>query len=236
MPTRSSSSPPSALERFGLPVAPTEQERHAGRIPAGHKVVKQIERAGLQMTQRGFCPWARLYRDHEGSRRRCVQLCILPWHALTSASGGRKVDPELLLTMHPADLVQYLGLYAVRVMTPCGSTAMTGVELMTVLRPPTRAEKNPATGEFERAYNQDALTQLYPMVPCEVPDEHPVVKGQFARHHMRTPPEMLVKEPHDRCRPLTDEECANPCLVVVDLNMSFAAAANGLKVVAERPS
>ncbi|MYU24770.1 helix-turn-helix transcriptional regulator [Streptomyces sp. SID8352] len=226
----------SALERFGLPVALSEEERHAGRIPAGHKVVKQIERAGLQMTQRGFGPWARLYRDPEGSRRRCVQLCVLPWHALDVREWGRKDDPELLLTMHPADLVQYLGLYAARVMTPRGSTATTGLELMTALRPPTRAEKNPATGEFERAYNEDALTRLYPVVPCEVPDEHPILKGQFARHHLRTPAEMLMEEPYDWCRPLTDEKCANPYLVVVDLNMSFAAAANGLAVGLNGPT
>ncbi|ESQ01786.1 tapR1 (plasmid) [Streptomyces sp. PVA_94-07] len=225
-----------ALERFGLPVALSEEERHAGRIPAGHKVVKQIERAGLQMTQRGFGPWARLYRDPEGSRRRCVQLCILPWHALDVREWGRKDDPELLLTMHPADLVQYLGLYAARVMTPRGSTATTGLELMTALRPPTRAEKNPTTGEFERAYNEDALTQLYPVVPCEVPDEHPILKGQFARHHQRTPAEMLMEEPYDWCRPLTDEECANPYLVVVDINMSFAAAANSLTVGLNGPT
>ncbi|MYW27772.1 transcriptional regulator, partial [Streptomyces sp. SID2119] len=226
----------SALERYGLPAALSEEERHAGRLPAGHKVVKQIERAGLQMTQRGFGPWARLYRDPEGSRRRCVQLCVLPWNALDIREWGRKDDPELLLTMHPADLVQYLGLYAARVMTPRGSTATTGLELMTALRPPTRAEKNPATGEFERAYNEDALTQLYPVVPCEVPDEHPILKGQFARHHMRTPAEMLMEEPYDWCRPLTDEECANPYLVVVDLNMSFAAAANGLAVGLNGPT
>ncbi|WP_437088409.1 telomere-associated protein Tap [Streptomyces sp. enrichment culture] len=226
----------SALERFGLPVALSEEERRAGRIPAGHKVAKQIERAGLQMTQRGFGPWARLYRDPEGSRRRCVQLCILPWHALDAREWGRKDDPELLLTMHPADLVQYLGLYAARVMTPRGSTATTGLELMTALRPPTRAEKNPATGEFERAYNEDALTQLYPVVPCEVPDEHPILKGQFARHHMRTPAEMLMEEAYDWCRPLTDEECANPYLVAIDINMSYAAAANGLTVGLNGPT
>lgn len=225
-----------ALERFGLPVALSEEERHASRLPAGHKVVKQIERAGLQMTQRGFGPWARLYRDPEGSRRRCVQLCVLPWNALDVREWGRKDDPELLLTMHPADLVQYLGLYAARVMTPRGSTATTGLELMTALRPPTRAEKNPANGEFERAYNEDALTQLYPVVPCEVPDEHPILKGQFARHHLRTPAEMLMEEAYDWCRPLTDEECANPYLVVIDLNMSYAAAANGLTVGLNGPT
>ncbi|MGW6247901.1 telomere-associated protein Tap [Streptomyces roseolus] len=226
----------SALERYGLPAALSEEERHAGRLPAGHKVVKQIERAGLQMTQRGLGPWARLYRDPEGSRRRCVQLCILPWNALDTREWGRKDDPGLLLTMHPADLARYLGLYAARVMTPRGSTATTGLELMTALRPPTRAEKDPATGEFKRAFNDDALTQVYPVVECEVPDEHPILKDKFARHHLRTPAEMLMEESYDWCRPLTDEECANQFLVAVDINMSFAAAANGLTVGLNGPT
>ncbi|MEU1668518.1 helix-turn-helix transcriptional regulator [Streptomyces sparsogenes] len=226
----------SALERYGLPVALSEEERRAGRLAAGHKVVKQIERAGLQMTQRGFGPWARLYRDPEGSRRRCVQLCILSWNALDTREWGKKDRPELLLTMHPADLARYLGLYAARVMTPRGSTATTGLELMTALRPPTRAEKDPATGEFKRAFNDDALTQVYPVVECEVPDEHPILKDKFARHHMRTPAEMLMEESYDWCRPLTDEECANQFLVAIDINMSFAAAANGLTVGLNGPT
>ncbi|GGS09438.1 helix-turn-helix transcriptional regulator [Streptomyces eurythermus] len=224
-----------ALERYGLPTALSNEERRAGRLSAGHKVVKQIQRAGLQLTQRGFGPWARVYRDPEGSRRRCVQLCILPWNALDAREWDKKDDPQLP-TMHPADLARYLGLYAARVMTPRGSTATTGLELMTALRPPTRAEKDPATGEFKRADNDDALTQLYPVVECEVPDEHPILKGKFARHHIRTPAEMLMEEPYDWCRPLTDEECANPYLVVIDLNMSFAAAANGLTVGLNGPT
>lgn len=85
-------------------------------------MVKQIGKAGLQLTQRGFGPWARVYREPEGSRRRCVQLCILPWNALDTREWGRKDDPQLLLTMHPTDLAQYLGLYAARVMAPRGTT------------------------------------------------------------------------------------------------------------------
>ncbi|MFI8007980.1 telomere-associated protein Tap [Streptomyces sp. NPDC086010] len=225
-----------ALERFGLPVALSEEERRASRLPSGHKVVKQIERAGLQMSQRGFGPWARVFREPEGSRRRCVQLCILPWNALDAREWDKKDDPRLP-TMHPADLAQYLGLYAARVITPRGSTATTGLELMTALRPPTRAEKNPATGAFERAFNDDALTAKYDVVPCEVPDEHPILKDAgFARHHLRTPAEMLMEEAYDWCRPLTDEECANPYLVVVDINMSYAAAANGLTVGLNGPT
>ncbi|MEU6019652.1 helix-turn-helix transcriptional regulator [Streptomyces sp. NPDC047515] len=226
---------PAALERYSLPATLSEEERRHGRLPAGHKVVKQIERAGLQLTQRGFGPWARVYREPEGSKRRCVQLCILPWNALDAREWDRKDDPQLP-TMHPADLARYLGLYAARVMTPRGTTATTGLELMTALRPPTRAEKDPATGEFKRAFNTDALTALYPVVECEVPDEHPKLKDKFARHHLRTPAEMLMEEPYDWCRPLTDEECMNQFLVTVDINMSFAAAANGLTVGLNGPT
>ncbi|WP_428843271.1 telomere-associated protein Tap, partial [Streptomyces prasinus] len=172
----------------------------------------------------------------EGSKRRCVQLCILPWNALDTREWGKKDDPQLLLTMHPADVARYLGLYAARVMTPRGSTATTGLELMVALRPPTRAEKDPATGEFKQAFNDDALTARYDVVECEVPDEHPVLKDKFARHHMRTPAEMLMEEPYDWCRPLTDEECANQYLVAIDINMSFAAAANGLTVGLNGPT
>ncbi|MCZ0211368.1 helix-turn-helix domain-containing protein, partial [Streptomyces sp. UMAF16] len=85
----------SALERYGLPTALSNEERRAGRLSAGHKVVKQIQRAGLQLTQRGFGPWARVYRDPEGSRRRCVQLCILPWNALDAREWDKKDDPQL---------------------------------------------------------------------------------------------------------------------------------------------
>ncbi|MFE3599663.1 telomere-associated protein Tap [Streptomyces sp. NPDC059142] len=225
----------SALERYGLPTVLSEEERRASRLPDSHKVVKQIAKAGLQLTQRGFGPWARLFRDPEGARRRCVQLCVLPWNALDAREWDRKDAPQLP-SMHPADLAQYLGLYAQRVMTPRGTTATTGLELMVALRPPTRAEKDPADGEFKRALNADALTQVYDMVECEVPDEHPVLKRRFARHHQRTPAEMLLEEPYDWCRPLTDEECMVPYLVAVDINMSFAAAANGLTVGLNGPT
>ncbi|MCZ0211485.1 transcriptional regulator, partial [Streptomyces sp. UMAF16] len=134
--------------------------------------------------------------------------------ALDAREWDKKDDPQLP-TMHPADLARYLGLYATRVMTPRGSTATTGLELMTALRPPTRAQKDEATGEFKQAFNDDAITAKYDVVPCEVPDEHPILKDAgFARHHIRTPAEMLMEEPYDWCRPLTDEECANPYLVV----------------------
>ncbi|TGA91163.1 helix-turn-helix transcriptional regulator [Streptomyces sp. MZ04] len=226
---------PRALERYGLPAALSDEERRAGRLKDSHKVVKQLGRAELQLTQRGFGPWTRVFRDPEGSRRRCVQLCIPAWGALPVDEWDDKQSPQLP-AIEPPDLARFLGTYAERVMTPRGTTAVTGLELMTALRPPTRAEKNEATGEYERAFNADALTQVYDVVPCEVPDEHPILKGVYARHHLRTPAEMLMEEPFDWCRDLTDDECMKPYLVGIDVNMAFAAAANGLNVGLNGPT
>ncbi|MEU3619820.1 helix-turn-helix transcriptional regulator [Streptomyces sp. NPDC006872] len=226
---------PAALKRYGLPAVLSDEERRAGRLPDSHKVVKQIKKAELQLTQLGFGPWARIYRDPEGSRRRCVQVCIPSWNALDAREWDHKDNPQIP-SMHPADLARYLGTYAQLVITPRGTASTTGLELMTALRPPTRAEKNEDTGNFERTFNADALTAVYDVVECEVPDEHPILKGKFERHHMRTPAEMLMEEPYDWCRPLTDDECRNPYLVAVDINMSFAAAANGLTVGLDGPT
>lgn len=77
-----------ALERYGLPVTLTEEEKHAGRIPEGHKVIKQLTRAEWKLTKRGFGPWARIYRPATGSERACVQLCIPSWNALDTRHWG----------------------------------------------------------------------------------------------------------------------------------------------------
>ncbi|MFF7859356.1 hypothetical protein [Streptomyces sp. NPDC007904] len=84
-----------ACERYGLPGQLSEAERNAGRLPEGHKVIKQVERAGWKLTKRGLGPWARIYRPVQGGRRRCVQLCIASWHALGDRSWGHAARPEL---------------------------------------------------------------------------------------------------------------------------------------------
>uniref|UniRef100_UPI0034DECB60 telomere-associated protein Tap n=1 Tax=Streptomyces flavofungini TaxID=68200 RepID=UPI0034DECB60 len=219
----------SALERFGLPAALSEEERRAGRLAGGHKVLKQLERAQWQLTQRGFGPWARIFRPAEGARRHCVQLCIPAWNALDVREWDDRDDPKLP-TMHPAELARFLGTYATRVMTPRGTTAVTGLELMTALHPPTMAVRDERTGEWRGAPAPGALSAVHEHVPCEVPDGHPLLKGVYARHHQRTPAEMLMEESYDWCRPLTDEECMKPFVVGIDVNMAFAAAANRLTV------
>ncbi|MFF9498076.1 helix-turn-helix domain-containing protein, partial [Streptomyces flaveolus] len=93
-----------ALERYGLPVALTEQERLAGRIPEGHKVIKQLVRAEWKLTKRGFGPWARIYRPATGSSRACVQLCIPSWHALDARHWGKAGQ------LPPAELARVLGV------------------------------------------------------------------------------------------------------------------------------
>ncbi|MFI5867233.1 telomere-associated protein Tap [Streptomyces sp. NPDC051546] len=218
-----------ALARYGLPVSLTEEEQHAGRIPEGHKVIKQLTRADWQLTKRGFGPWARIFRPAKGSDRQCVQLCIPSWNALDPRHWGTAGQ------LAPVELARLLGVYASRVMTPRGSTAVTGLELMTALHPPTYAVRDEETGVLRQApdktpgsLGKDPIApENWP--PCEVPDGHPVLKDQ-PRFTKRGPAEKIFEEAYDWARPLTDEECLRRNLVGLDVNMAFAAGANGLNV------
>ncbi|MFI9311116.1 telomere-associated protein Tap [Streptomyces triculaminicus] len=213
-----------ALERYGLPAALTQEERLAGRIPAGHKVIKQLTRADWQLTKRGFGPWARIYRPAKGSDRQCVQLCIPSWNALDTRHWGTAGQ------LPPAELARLLGVYASRVMTPRGSTAVTGLELMTALHPATRASEPDADGKRHSEHNPGSLGKdPVDCAPCEAPDGHPLL-ADLPRFHVRGPGEKLFEEAYDWARPLTDDECLRRHLVGIDVNMAFAAGANGLTV------
>ena len=207
-----------ACERYGLPAGLTEEERLAGRIPESHKVVRQLKKADWQLTRRGFGPWARIFRPAQGSRRHCVQLCLPSWHALDTRHWGDAAE------LPAPELARILGVYATRVMTPRGSTAVTGLELMTALHPPTRAVRD-TDGQWVSAPNPGGLTEAVDCAPCEAPDGHPLL-AHLPRFHQRTPAEVLREEAYDWARPLTDEECMRPYLVGIDVNMAFAAAAN----------
>ncbi|MEU9070182.1 transcriptional regulator [Streptomyces sp. NPDC048306] len=214
----------SALERYGLPTALNDEERLAGRIPENHKVVKQLVRAQWKLTKRGFGPWARVYRPAQGSERACVQLCVPSWHALDARHWGTTAQ------LPPAELARVLGLYASRVMTPRGSTAVTGLELMTALHPPTRASEPDAAGRRHSEHNPGSLGKdPVDCAPCEAPDGHPLLKD-LPRFHVRGPGEKLFEEAYDWARPMTDDECTLRHLVGIDVNMAFAAGANGLNV------
>ncbi|MEU9125120.1 helix-turn-helix domain-containing protein [Streptomyces sp. NPDC048506] len=213
-----------AAERFGLPAE--LEDRRGLRLAEDHKVVKQLARAKWKLTRRGFGPWARIYRPAEGGRRQCVQVAVLPWGALDSRSWGNTDQ------LPPVELARVLGSYASRVITPRGSTAVCGLELMTALRPPTRAVKDEATGAWVSGPVPGSLTETVDPAPPEAPMEHPVAAALYPRFHERTPDEVLDEEAYDWFRPLTDEECTQGYThaVGIDVNMAFAAAANRLNV------
>ena len=214
-----------AAERLGLPGE--LDDRRAMRLPEDHKVVRQVARAKWQLTRRGFGPWARIYRPAKGGERQCVQLAVLPWGALDTRAWAAAGE------LPAAELARVLTTYAGRVLTPRGSTAVAGLELMTALRPPTRAVKDDATGAWVSGPVPGSLTAAVDPAPPEAPDEHPVVAALFPRTHERTPDEVLDEEAFDWIRDpqlLTDDECAKPFAVGVDVNTAFLAAANRLVV------
>jgi hypothetical protein len=156
-----------------------------------------------------------------------VQLAVLPWDALDTRAWASAGD------LPPAELARVLTAYAARVLTPRGSTAVAGLELMTALRPPTRAVRDEATGTWVPGPVPGSLTEPVDPAPPEAPDEHPVVAGLFPRAHQRTPDQVLDEEAFDWTRPtelLTDTECSKPFAVGVDVNTAFLAAANRLVV------
>ncbi|MCX5232959.1 TipAS antibiotic-recognition domain-containing protein [Streptomyces sp. NBC_00233] len=213
-----------ALERYGLPTTLTDEERLAGRIPENHKAVKQLLRAEWKLTKRGLGPWARIYRPAQGSERACVQLCIPSWNALDTRHWGEAGD------LPPVELARVLGVYASRVMTPRGSMAVTGLELMTALHPPTRASEPDTVGKRHSEHNPGSLGKdPVDPAPCEAPDGHPVLVD-LPRFHVRGPGEKLFEEAYDWARPMTDAECTVRHLVGIDVNLAFGAGANGLTV------
>ncbi|MGW7486634.1 telomere-associated protein Tap [Streptomyces sp. NPDC054786] len=213
-----------AAERLGLPAV--LEDRRGLRLPEDHKVLKQLAKAKWKLTKRGFGPWARVYRPAERGKRQCVQFAILPWGALDTRSWGDTGQ------LPPADVAAVLGTYATRVLTPRGSTAVCGLELMSALRPPTRAVKDAATGSWVSGPNPGSLTEPVDPAPPEAPAEHPLVAAHYPRHHVRTPDQVIDEEAYDWFRPLTDEECTQGYThaVGIDVNMAFAAAANRLVI------
>lgn len=218
----------SAAVKLGLPERlEGPEQRRSLRLPGDHPVVEQIARAKWQLTQRGFGPWARIYRKAQGRERQCVQLAILPWDALDERSWPGVAD------MEPAGIARVLGVYAQRVITPRGSTAVSGLELMTALRPPTRAVRDEATGNWVPGHNPGSLgTEPMDPAPPEATPEHPVVV------HSGWTGGFLNEEAYQWVRDvglLTDEECTLPYAVGLDLNTAFLAAAARLTVGLSEP-
>ncbi|MGW1364516.1 telomere-associated protein Tap [Streptomyces chartreusis] len=157
-----------AAVKLGLPER--LEDRRGLRLAEDHPVVKQVLKAKWQLTQRGFGPWARIYRKAQGRERQCVQLAILPWDALDSRSWPGVAE------MEPADVARVLGVYAQRVITPRGGTAVNGLELMTALRPPTRPERDEESGGWVSGRNPGSLgTEPMDPAPPEGQPEHPAI-------------------------------------------------------------
>ncbi|WP_327249828.1 telomere-associated protein Tap [Streptomyces sp. NBC_01320] len=214
-----------AAELLGLPER--LEDRRGLRLPEDHKVVKQITKANWKLTRRDFGPWARIYRPATGGHRQCVQFAVLPWGALDARSWGHTDQ------LDPAGIADVLGTYAMRVITPRGSTAVSGLETMTALRPPTRAVRNEDTGSWVSGPLPGSLTYPVDPAPVEAPDEHPAVAALYPRTHQRTPGEVLDEEAYEWTRDpqlLTDAECTRSFAVGIDVNTAFLAAANRLVV------
>jgi hypothetical protein len=175
----------------------------------------------------GFGPWARIYRKAQGRDRQCVQLAILPWDALDSRAWPGVAE------MEPADVARVVGVYAQRVITPRGSTAVSGLELMTALRPPTRPVRDEETGNWVSGPNPGSLsTEAMDPAPPEGQPEHPAI------YHSGWKGGFLHEEAYQWVRPvglLTDEECTLPYAVGLDLNTAFLAAAARLTVGLSAP-
>ncbi|MFE6975876.1 telomere-associated protein Tap [Streptomyces sp. NPDC057682] len=215
----------SAAARLGLPER--LEDRRGLRLGEDHPVVRQILKSKWKLTQRGFGPWARIYRTAQGAQRQCVQLAVLPWDALDERSWPG------VSAMDPADIARVLGLYAQRVTTPRGSTAVSGLELMTELRPPTRAVRDETSGNWVSGHNPGSLgTEPMDPAPPEGQPEHPAV------FHANWQGGFLREEAYQWVRPvelLSDEECQLPFAVGLDLNTAFLAAAARLPVGLSAP-
>nr|WP_308406511.1 transcriptional regulator [Streptomyces tricolor] len=206
-----------AAVRLGLPERLEGHEQRAGlRLPEDHPVVKQVVRAKWKLTRRGFGPWARIYRSAKAGQRQCVQLAILPWGALDDRSWPGVAG------MEAADIARVLTVYADRVLTPRGGTAVNGLELMTSLRPPTRAVRD-ESGAWVSAHNPGSLgTAPVDPAPPEVPSEHPL--AQDWNNHGFLDEEVFgwVRD----VELLSGEETRQPYVIGLDVNTAFLAAAS----------
>ncbi|WP_442906715.1 hypothetical protein [Kitasatospora sp. NBC_01246] len=100
-----------------------------------------------------------------------------------------------------------------------------GLELMTALRPPTRAVRDEATGRWVSGPNPGALADVYEAAPPEVPLEHPAAQGWTAG--------FLDEESYQWTRPvetLSQAEMVQPFAVGIDINTAYLAAAARLSV------
>ncbi|WP_234048872.1 telomere-associated protein Tap [Streptomyces liliifuscus] len=213
-----------AVAHFGLPTNLADQEDL--RLPADHKALKSLTKAGWELTKAGFGPWPRIFKRLDG-KRHCIQLFLTPWGALESRVWGPAGE------LPAGDLARMLGTYARLVITPRGTVAVTGEELMTSLRPPTKAEWSQDEGKYVSAKVPHTLHTLVDPAPCEAPDEHPVVAADYPEEGSRPASEALDEEACIWVRPadlITDAERACTHVAALDVQVAFLAACRRLHV------
>ncbi|MFF0386936.1 telomere-associated protein Tap [Streptomyces sp. NPDC004286] len=207
-----------AAVQLGLPERLEGHEQRASlRLPEDHPVVKQIGRAKWKLTRRGFGPWARVYRPAKAGRQ-CVQIAVLSWGALDERSWPG------LAAREPEEIASALTRYADMVITPRGGTAVNGLELMTALRPPTRAARDESGNGWVSAHVPGSLgTQPVDPAPPEATPEHPLAQGweHYGFQH---------EEAYGWTRDLETvdyvSEAAMPFALGLDVNAAFLAAAS----------
>ncbi|MFD8947588.1 telomere-associated protein Tap [Streptomyces xanthophaeus] len=213
-----------AVAHFGLPTDLADQEDL--RLPADHKAIKSLIKAGWELTKAGFGPWPRIFKRLDG-KRHCIQLFLTPWGALENRVWGRAGD------LPAGDLARMLGTYARLVITPRGTVAVTGEELMTSLRPPTKAEWSEKDNKYVSATVPHTLHTVVDPAPCEAPDEHPVVAADYPEEGSRPASEALDEEACIWVRPaelVTDAERACTHVAALDVQVAFLAACRRLHV------
>ncbi|MEU3298101.1 transcriptional regulator [Streptomyces longwoodensis] len=214
----------SAVAHFGLPASLADQENL--RLPADHKALKSLTKAGWELTKAGFGPWPRIFKRLDG-KRHCVQLFLTPWGALEDRVWGPAGE------LPAGDLARMLGTYARLLITPRGTVAVTGEELMTSLRPPTKAEWSHDQGRYVSVKVPHTLHTLVDPAPPEAPDEHPVVVADYPEEGSRPASEALDEEACIWVRPadlITDVERACTHVVALDVQVAFLAACRRLHV------
>jgi transcriptional regulator with XRE-family HTH domain len=214
----------SAVAHLGLPIHLEDQEDL--RLPADHKIVKNLTRADWELTKSGFGPWPRIFKRLDG-KRHCVQLALIPWHALETRAWGDAGD------LPAPELAVLLGTFAKLVVTPRGTVAVTAEELMTALRPPTKAVWSEDKNKWVSATAPDTLHTAVDPAPCEAPDEHPIVAADYPDEGSRPASEALDEEACIWVRPVelvTAEERALPNVAALDVSVAFLAACRRLHV------
>ncbi|MFI9616733.1 DnaB-like helicase C-terminal domain-containing protein [Streptomyces sp. NPDC052023] len=212
-----------AAHALGLP----ERTGEDRALPVDHPIIADLTAHGWEIPQRGnkpwFSAWVRIFQRVERGRR-SVQLAVLPWGALTSGGWPLPIDKETRLPLSTtAEVVDFLRLYSERIMTPVSSTAATGQELMSALRPATRAWRDEKTKKVRSKWLEGSLHLAVDPAPPEATKDHPLAAGRDPKD----PAQFLQEEALQWWRLPTEEERALPYVVCLDTMMAFFAACNG---------